>query len=40
MLLKKLNMVEERTNVIFLNLCRPALLNEAYFDYLYQKLQF
>ena len=40
MLLKKLNMVEERNNVVFLDLCRHALLNEAYFDYLYQKLQF
>lgn len=40
MLLKNLNMVEERNNVVFLDLCRHALLNEAYFDYLYQKLQF
>ena len=38
--LKGLNMLEKRNNIIFKKLSENALLNEEYFAYLYQKLQF
>ncbi len=38
--LKELNMLEKRNNIVFKKLSENPLLNDAYFAYLYQKLQF
>ena len=38
--LKELNMLEKRNNIVFKKLSENPLLNDDYFAYLYQKLQF